>query len=86
MNYPIINGGVTPVEFKTLFTIQERIAIRELRKTDPIVEEFMDIIDDPRCTLIMLNTQGTLDGLNYLVLKEVILESRVQEIIEAKIQ
>ena len=85
MNYPILDGGVTPVQFKTLFTVQERVSIRELRVTDPLVDEFMDIVDDVRCTLILLNAQGTRDGLNYLVLKGVLSVDRVDEIISAKI-
>ena len=86
MNYPILDGGVTPVQFKTLFTVNERVALRELRKTDPIVEEFMDIVDDPRCTVILLTAQGTQDGLAYLASKGILEEHRVQEILEAKIQ
>lgn len=85
MNYQILNGGITPVEFKTLFTVQERVALRELRKTDPIVQEFMDIVDDPRCTTILLNSQGTVDGLGYLVSKGILEEERVPEILSAKL-
>jgi len=85
MNYPILDGGVTPVQFKTLFTVQERVALRELRKIDPIVEEFMDIVDDPRCTSILLNAQGTIDGLSYLVTKSIIVEDRIADILAAKI-
>lgn len=85
MNYQILDGGVTPVQFKTLFTVQERVALREHRKIDPIVEEFMDIVDDPRCTTILLNAQGTKDGLLYLVSKSIITEERVPEVLAAKI-
>lgn len=85
MNYQILDGGVTPVQFKTLLTVQERVALRELRKTDAIVEEFMDIVDDTRCTTILLTAQGTKDGLLYLVSKGILEESRVQEILDAKV-
>ena len=85
MNYQILDGGITPVQFKTLFTAQERVAIRELRKVDPIVEEFMDIVDDVRCTSILLQTQSMTDGLTYLVSKGVITEDRVADIQSAKV-
>lgn len=94
-HYPIIDGGVTPVQFKTLFTVQERAAIRALRKgdatatppvePDTILNEFMDIVDDPRCTTILLNTQSMVNGLQYLVDKSIINESRIADILEAKI-
>lgn len=85
MNYTILDGGVTPVQFKTLFTVQERVSLRELRKTDPIVEEFMDIVDDPRCTAILLSAKGTEDGLKYLVTKGVLESARVDEILSATV-
>ena len=56
--YPILN----PVEFKLLFTSTERLKLNELRKTDPVLDDFLSIIDDPRLTQVDLGLQSMQDS------------------------
>jgi len=39
---------VDPITFKLLFTSTERIAAKALRATDPVIDDFWSILDDPR--------------------------------------
>jgi hypothetical protein len=83
MNYTILDGGVSPVQFKTLFTSAERIAIKTLKSTDPVVEDFYDILDDPRCTKIELTAPSTRHALEYFVTLGLLEANRVDEILSA---
>jgi len=85
MNYPILDGGLTPVQFKTLFKPQEYIAIKALKATDPMVDYFFDILDDPRCTKIEMFASSTKDALLYFVGLSILDESRVSEILQAQV-
>jgi len=60
---------VSPVEFKLLWTSAERTTIKTLRATDPIVDDFYDIIDDPRLTFVDLGLQSTQAAISYLLSK-----------------
>lgn len=55
---------VSPVEFKLLFTAPERVAIKA--SADPIVQDFFEIVNDPRLTFVDLGLQSTHDALAYL--------------------
>lgn len=62
----------TPPEFMaTAFTFQERIAIRSARASDPAVDDFMTLIEDPRLTYVDLTLPGTRDAINYLASADV---------------
>lgn len=39
---------VDPITFKLLFTSAERVAAKALRATDPAIDDFWTILDDPR--------------------------------------
>lgn len=39
---------VDPITFKLLFTSTERVAAKALRATDPLIDDFWSILDDPR--------------------------------------
>lgn len=60
---------VSPVEFKLLWTPQERAAIRGMKATDPMVEDFYEIIDDPRLTFVNLSLLSTRQAVDYLLPK-----------------
>lgn len=79
---PVVeNPKVSPVEFKLLFTSQERVAIKAARSTDAIVDDFFDIVEDPRLTFVDLNLQSTKDALSYLVMQELITAERREQIL-----
>lgn len=73
-----VGAVVTPPEFKLLFTSPERIAI--YASDDPVVIDFLRIIDDPRLTEVKLGLQSTQDALAYLASKSLIAADRVAEI------
>jgi len=58
---------VSPVEFKLLFTSAERVKLKELRATDPILDDFWSIVDDPRATQIRLGLTSTQQGVAYAI-------------------
>lgn len=82
----ILDDSVTPVQFKLLFKPSERIAIRTVRDSDPVIDDFFDIIDDPRLTAVNLKLKSTVDALNYLVEKGLLEASRIEEIQRAEPQ
>ena len=77
---------VSPVEFQLLFTSPERVAIKAARANDPVIDDFMEIVGDPRLAYVDLNLQSTQDALGYLVAKGIITEDRKVQILEGKTQ
>ena len=77
---------VSPVEFKLLFTSHERVAIKAARTTDPVIDDFFEIVEDTRLTHVNLGLQSTQDALAYLEAKGLITNSRRQEILAGQVQ
>jgi hypothetical protein len=75
---------VSPVQFKLLFTSPERIAIKA--STDPVVQDFFDIVNDPRLTHVDLGLQSTQDALSYLVSVNLLTTERRAEILLGQVQ
>lgn len=78
---PII---VSPIEFKLLWTVDERIAIKEMRDSspeDPYLKDFFEILEDIRLTQVNLSLVSTQQSIDYvlsrLVAIEVISEANV---------
>ena len=72
---------VSPVEFKLLFTSAERIAIKAARATDQVIDDFYDIVEDPRLTFVDLGLQSTQDALSYMVAQGLLTAERRSEIL-----
>jgi hypothetical protein len=64
---PLANLQVTwpAFDFLRRFEPQERIAARTLAKSDPVVEDFMDLLG--RATNVVSDDPDTVAGMNYLV-------------------
>lgn len=77
---------VSPVEFKLLFTPQERVAIKAARATDVVIDDFFDIVEDPRLTFVDLGLQSTQDALSYLVQQGLLTVERRQQILAGQVQ
>jgi len=59
---------LTVIEFKMCFTSPERIAIYALRDAgDPVLTDWLSILDDPRCTGVDLGLENTRSAVEYLV-------------------
>lgn len=57
---------VAPIAFKMLFTVQELVAIYALAKTDPVIDIFIKLVDDPRLPHVNLGLPWVLDAMAYL--------------------
>ena len=77
---------VSPVEFKLLFTSAERVAIKAARATDPVIDDFYDIVEDPRLTHVNLALTSVQQALAYMEHKGLLAEGRAAEIITGNIQ
>lgn len=77
---------VSPVEFKLLFTSPERVAIKAARTTDPVVDDFYDIVEDPRLTFVDLGLQSTQDAIGYMAAQGLIGAERVEQILAGLLQ
>lgn len=71
---------ISPVEFKLLFTPEERIALRTARATDAILQDFFDIAEDPRLTKVELTLSSTIAALDYMVSKNLLTAERAAKI------
>ena len=71
---------ISPVEFKLLFTPQERIAIKAARETDEILDDLFTILDDPRLKEVNLNLESNKAIMAYLEGKGLITSERKAEI------
>ncbi|MBP8813919.1 MAG: hypothetical protein KBE25_06330 [Laribacter sp.] len=78
--------SVSPVEFKLLFTADERVAINEVRASDPVIEDFFSIVEDPRLTFVNLELESTREALGYLVSKSLVSAERSIEILAGVIK
>ena len=72
---------ISPIEFKLLFTAPERVAIKTAAVSDPLVEDFLSIIDDSRLTAVDLSLKSTIDALTYLESLQLITSTRKAEIL-----
>jgi hypothetical protein len=77
---------VSPVEFKLLFTSAERIAIKAARETDPIVEDFYSIVEDPRLTQVDLKLQSTQNAIDYLIAQNLVNADRKFSILNGELK
>lgn len=72
---------VSPIEFKLLFTSAERVGMKAARPTDAILDDFFDILDDPRLTVVDLGLQSTKDALAHMVAQGYVSADRPPEIL-----
>lgn len=75
----VVPPKVSPVEFKLLFTAPERVAIKA--STDPVVQDFFEIVNDPRLTYVDLGLQSTKDAIGYLQSKGLLTAERAAVIL-----
>lgn len=81
---------ITRVEFKSLFTIAERVGIRKAREytgsdetqvtVKYTLDEFYDVLDDPQLTVIDLQAQSIAEGLEALQAANFITAERKDQI------
>jgi hypothetical protein len=72
---------VSPVQFKMLFTTIERVAIKAARADDAVIDDFFDLLDDPRLESVRLGIPSVRQMLEYLVSKSLLADQRVDQIL-----
>ena len=77
----IVYDKVSPIEFKMLFTMSERLAINPLKQSDEIIKDWFEVLDDVRLTYVDLGLKSTQDALSYLVTLEILTEDRKLQIL-----
>ena len=85
MQFQTVNNSVTAVEFKLLFTPGERVQARETAKTDPLVTDMFELLDDPRTSHIDLTMPQVDSMLSYLVTLNILTEERKAQILGAQV-
>lgn len=56
---------ISPIAYKMLWTIQERVGLKAMRNTDPVIDDLMQLVDDPRMTTVDLNLQSVQGAIQY---------------------
>lgn len=79
---PDYGPALALVDFLRRFTVAERVTIREARKTDPIIDDFMGLMES--AGTIRLRHPDTLAGLGYLVQQGKLTDERADEITGGK--
>ncbi len=82
----VVPPKVSPVEFMLLFTSPERVAIKTARIADPIIDDFLDIVEDPRLTQVDLGLKSTQDALSYFVSLGILTAERRTEILTGELK
>lgn len=75
---------ITKLAFKQRLTQSERIAIRQVAATNPLVYDFVDLMDS--ATFIDLARIDTIQGVNYLEQTIPLAEGRANEILSSPVQ
>ena len=81
---PKVYPKVSAIEFKMLFTVQERIAIKAAKVTDEILQDDFEILEDPRLESVDFGLQSVRDLIDYMVPLALITAARAEEIKDGK--
>lgn len=77
---------VSPIEFMLLFTSAERVALKAARATDPVIDDWLEIVEDPRLSHVDLGLQSTKDALDYAVSIDILTTERRDQILAGQVQ
>jgi len=83
---PVVRPVVSAVEFMLLFTSPERVSLKALRPADPVLDDFFDLLEDPRLTEVNLNLQSTVNALDYMISIGELTAERKEEILTGEIK
>lgn len=65
----VVPPKISPIAYKMLWTIQERVGLKAMRNTDPVIDDLMQLVDDPRMTTVDLNLQSVQGAIQYCLAK-----------------
>lgn len=75
---PVPKVELSPLQFLQRFTVYERVAIRAASKTDPIIEDFLDMIN--AASGIEGGHPLLVQGLGYMIQQGLITPERAAEV------
>lgn len=61
----VIPPKVGPIKFKMLFSSAERVKARQLRESDPVLDDFWQLIDDTRTDEVDMSLESVQDAIEY---------------------
>lgn len=67
--------------FRRRFTLEQRVAIEDARKTDPLVDALMKDLESIKYRMVDLGLQETIDGVGVMVSKGFIIQERADFIL-----
>jgi hypothetical protein len=71
----------TPLQFMELFTPEERATLRQFARNDAMAEDWLDLLKASMA--VRVNDPRTIAGLNYMVLKGILSQGRVDEVLSS---
>lgn len=80
---PRYETRIGKAEFLMLFTSEERVAIRAGRDNDPVINDFFSVLEISE--FIDVKEETTINGINYLVSKNLLTPQRVAVILKGKL-
>lgn len=72
-------GALTPFQFKSRLTAQERIAIRAAAASDPVVADFLDMLGS--ASEVLTGDPQTIAGVDYMVSVGLLTAERAAEVL-----
>lgn len=72
---------ITHLDFLDRFTVDERIAVRTAAQTNPIVADFLDLLNAVKDRMVDLTDQRTINGVNALESMALISTGRAAQIL-----
>jgi hypothetical protein len=70
---------VSVIEYKLLFTVQERIATKN--STDPVIVDLQELMNDARTTVVDLSLKSIQEALDYMTTLNILGAGRKAEIL-----
>lgn len=74
--------SISPPDFKLRFTFHERISLKKARATDPGVDDFYDILDDPRLKTVELSAPATIASITYFAEQGYLTQERATQVLD----
>lgn len=81
---PVKVTAISPLDFKMLFTIQERILINRAKQTDEVLQVAFETLDDPRLKDVHLDKQIIIETIDYMVVQNLLTAERAIDVKNGK--
>ena len=79
----VVPPKVSAIEYKMLFTVQERIAIKT--STDVVIQDLYELLNDQRVATVDLSLKSISDALDYMTTLNILAVGRKAEILLGKV-